>query len=144
MLLMLRGERTRRRNNGMKTHYAAAIAFSLIFLYLAVQLTSAGHGTAIFLAPFTPLGLPWLLFVAAFVILGRIPRSGLTYVFLLLMISHYVLSLAMFVYMWNDTLPGTERMFRLHPFWVVGAALAYLLPHIYVWTSFAQAFRKPK
>jgi hypothetical protein len=128
----------------MKTHYAAAIAFSLIYLYFAVQMTSAGHGTTIFLAPFTPLGLPWLLFIAAFVALGWIPKPGTEYAFVFLMVAHYVLVIAMFTYMWNDTLPGTERMFRLHPLWVVGAISAYVFPHVYVWANFSQSIRNPK
>lgn len=128
----------------MKTLYAAAIAFSLIYLFLAIQMTSAGHGTTIFLAPFTPLGLPWLVLVAAFVILGRIPQSGTTYIFVLLMLSHYALTVAMLIYMWNDTLPGTARMFRLHPLWIVGTTMAYILPHLYIWVSFAQHMKKPR
>lgn len=128
----------------MRIHIAAATAFSLIYLFLAVQMTSAGHGTTIFLAPFTPLGLPWLLFIVAFAILGRIARSGTAYVFVLLMVSHYVFSVAMFIYMWNDALPGTARMFRLHPLWIVGTTLAYVLPHVYVWVSFSQSVKEPK
>ncbi len=128
----------------MKIHTAAAIAFSIIYLFLAVQMTSAGHGTTIFLAPLTPLGLPWLLFIAAFITLGRVPKSGAGYVFVFLIESHYVLSIAMLVYMWNDTLPGTARMFRLHPLWMVGTTLAYLLPHVYAWGSFSQSLKNPK
>lgn len=128
----------------MKTHYLAAICFSLIYLFLAVQMTSAGHGTPIFLAPFTPLGLPWLLFMAAFVFLGQLPRSKPTYIFVLLMASHYVLSIAMGIYMWRDALPGTEQMFRFHPLWILGTILAYVLPHVYVWVSFSQSIKKPK
>jgi hypothetical protein len=128
----------------MKTHYLAGISFSLIYLFLALQMTSAGHGTPIFLAPFTPIGLPWLLFIAAFVLLGRVSRSGLAYIFVLLMASHYVLSIAMVIYMWNDAWPGTERMFRLHPLWIVGTTLAYVLPHVYVWVSFSQSVKERK
>lgn len=92
----------------MKTHYIAPISFSLIYLFLAGQMASAGagHGTTIFLAPFTPVGLPWVLFIAAFVTLGWIPKPGAGYVFVLLMASHYVLSLAMLIYMWNDAFSG--------------------------------------
>jgi hypothetical protein len=128
----------------MKRHYFAAIAFTLIYVFLAVQMTSAGHGTVIFLAPFTPLGLPWLLLFAAFGSLGYMPHSGSGYVFVLLMASHYFLSVAMFVYMWNDSLPATARMFRLHPLWMVGTTFAYLLPQVYVWASFSQLVKESK
>ena len=64
--------------------------------------------------------------------------------FVFLMVSHYVLSIAMLIYMWGDTLPGTARMFRLHPLWVVGTTLAYIVPHMYAWVSFSQSVKKPR
>lgn len=127
----------------MRIHTAALISFSIIYILLAVQMTDAGHGTTIFLAPLTPLGMPWILFIVAFIMLGRIPKLGANYVFVLFMASHYVLSFAMLVYMWNDTLPGTERMLRLHPLWMVITIVAYLFPNVYAWVTFITSIKRP-
>ena len=128
----------------MKRHYVAALVFSLIYVLLAVQMTSAGHGTVIFLAPLTPLGLPWLLLIAAFVALTYKSNSRAGYVFVSLMAAHYVLTASMFLFMWKETLPGTTKMFRLWPVWIVGTTLAYILPQVYLWASFGRSLREPK
>jgi hypothetical protein len=62
----------------------------------------------------------------------------------LLMASHYALSIAMLINMWGDTLPGTQRMLELHPLWMVGTAIAYMIPHVYAWGAFMQCVGKPK
>ncbi len=120
-----------------------AVVYSLAYIFLAFQLTDAGHGTTIFLAPLTPLGLPWLFLLAAFYLITLRRTTTTTFSFFLLAGAHYALTAVFICFMWSESLEGTKRIWMLHPSWVVLTSATYVSGHVVLWSVFYKLFTKP-
>lgn len=109
------------------------------YIYLAIQMTSAGEGTFIFLAPAMPFGVGVVLLLFAAYLFNKLQSHFVRICFALLIFAHYANSTFWIIYMWNDSFPGTVRIWQRGPQWIVITIVWYLLGQCYIWVTFSQA-----
>lgn len=126
---------------------AFCIVYTLVYVVLAINVVGLeGRGPLIFISPFRPFGLPWILLILAIFISRRSLsfKSGLLW--LLLMTGHYGISL-IYLFPYFD-LQGTpeavalSRVMARRSDAVYLTAVWYAAGQIVVWSMFAKAIRR--
>ena len=137
-------------NHNCSMNLAYVIAFctiySLVYAVLAINVVGLeGRGPLIFISPFRPFGLPWILLILAIFISRRLLSFESRLIWVLLMVGHYGISLMyVFPYFWEGTpeAAALSRVMVRRPDAIYLTVVWYAAGQIVVWSMFAKAIRR--
>ena len=108
------------------------VIYTVIYLYLAIDLAGAGHGTLVFLTPL----ITWIFIFVALYLLTRLENSIVRVFFVVLMLMHYAITLFFLRGYSLDIDTGLLKMWERHPNFILFTIAWYLLGQIMIWVAF--------
>ncbi len=116
------------------------VIYTLVYVYMALGLAGAGHGTFIFFGPL----LTWLLLCIALYLLTRLEGTKSRIAFFVLMFIHYAFTLFFMRGFPYELDEGTLKMWNRYPYYMLFAAGWYLIGQVLIWLIFYKALKNRK
>lgn len=122
------------------------LLYSLAYIFFALNVVGMeGRGPLIFLAPLSPLGLPWIVLLVALFVLSNIVSGQRVVLFIIFMLVHYVMSLySAFSFLQDNgssEVDAFTRIMNLRPYAVYFTLAWYLLGQVIIWMRFVICIR---
>lgn len=121
----------------MKHNLIFGIAYTIVYFPLAfLAINAEGKGPLIFLIP----ALTWVLVLVALFLSKRLYSLRNRIAFVLLLLTHYAITLKFGFDSWDDQYPRIERMVSFGELWFIFVIVGwYILGQSFIWASL---FRK--
>jgi len=96
-----------------------------------------GKGSGVFLSPLVGgFGLSWVAMLVGLHLSANVESQKGMFLFLALMLSHYVLTGIWLAISWSGNLAGTENLLRHQPSVVWLNVIVYLAGQVIIWSAF--------